>query len=152
VNVLVLGGDIAGKMVVPILDLGGGRYRSTIQSLTRELEGDDELAAFASGPASSAPTPPSSRSMSTTRCRPSPARVDALYHDLARERMAQWIEFAEERLAGTGIVCYVTGGNDDAPDILEPLISHDGKNVVDCEGKARGDRRRRAPHVEHGSQ
>ena len=39
VDVLVLGGDIAGKMVVPILDLGGGKYRATIQSITHELDG-----------------------------------------------------------------------------------------------------------------
>ena len=42
VDVLVLGGDIAGKMVVPILDLGGGKYRATIQSITHELDGGDE--------------------------------------------------------------------------------------------------------------
>ena len=44
-DVLVLGGDIAGKMVVPILDLGAGHYRSTIQSITHDLNGLDELAA-----------------------------------------------------------------------------------------------------------
>ena len=46
VDVLVLGGDIAGKMVVPILDLGGGKYRATIQSITHELDGGDEVADF----------------------------------------------------------------------------------------------------------
>jgi Icc-related predicted phosphoesterase len=63
------------------------------------------------------------------------AQVDALYHRLATERMGQWIEFAEERLAGTGIRCYITGGNDDSPDILQPLIEHEGPSVIDCEEK-----------------
>jgi uncharacterized protein len=136
VDVLVLGGDIAGKMVVPILELGGGRYRSTIQSITQELEGDDELAAFEKragklGTYTAVVSVEEYDALSAD-----PGRVDALYHQLARERMAQWVEFAEERLEGTGIVCYVTGGNDDAPDILEPLSAHDGKNVVHCEDKA----------------
>ena len=46
VDVLILGGDIAGKMVVPILDLGGGAYRATIQSITHELDGGEAVAEF----------------------------------------------------------------------------------------------------------
>ena len=135
VDVLVLGGDIAGKMVVPILDLGGGRYRATIQSITHELEGDDDVAEFEKragklGSYTAVVTGDEYKALAAD-----PGEVDKLYHQLATERMAQWIEFAEERLAGTGIRCYITGGNDDAPDILEPLVAHDGTNVVDCEEK-----------------
>jgi Icc-related predicted phosphoesterase len=135
VDVLVLGGDIAGKMVVPILDLGGGRYRATIQSIKHELQGGDEVAEFEKragklGSYTAVVTPDEYAALADD-----PARVDALYHRLATERMARWIDFAEERLAGTGIRCYITGGNDDAPDILEPLVGHSGANVLDCEGK-----------------
>jgi Icc-related predicted phosphoesterase len=135
VDVLVLGGDIAGKMVVPILDLGGGRYRATIQSITHELDGAEEVTEFEKraaklGSYTAVVTGDEYRELAGD-----PARVDALYHKLATERMSQWIEFAEERLAGTSIRCYVTGGNDDAPDILEPLMTHDGPNVIDCEEK-----------------
>jgi uncharacterized protein len=135
VDVLILGGDIAGKMVVPILDVGGGRYRATIQGLKHELDGDDERAAFEKragklGTYTAVVSVDEYDALSAE-----PARVDELYHRLARERMAQWIEFAEERLAGTGIRCYITGGNDDAPDILEPLVAHDGRQVIACEGK-----------------
>jgi uncharacterized protein len=135
VDVLVLGGDVAGKMVVPILDLGGGRYRATIQSITHELEGGDAVADFEKragklGTYTAVVTVDEYDGLAAD-----PGEVDKLYHHLATERMARWIDFAEERLAGTGIRCYVTGGNDDAPDILEPLVQHDGANVVDCEGK-----------------
>ncbi|MBE7470051.1 MAG: hypothetical protein HS114_13035 [Anaerolineales bacterium] len=50
-----------------------------------------------------------------------PAAIDALFHQLARERLEEWVELAETRLAGTGIKCFVTGGNDDYPDVLEAL-------------------------------
>ena len=56
VDVLVLGADIAAKMVVPIMDLGRARYRATIQSITHELEGSEAVADFAKRPASWAPT------------------------------------------------------------------------------------------------
>jgi len=135
VDVLVLGGDIAGKMVVPILDLGGGKYRATIQSITHELDGADEVAEFEKraaklGSYTAVVTSDEYRALAADA-----SRVDALYHRLATERMRQWIDFAEERLAGTGIRCYITGGNDDSPDILEPLIAHGGAGVVDCEDK-----------------
>ena len=135
VDVLILGGDIAGKMVVPILDLGGGAYRATIQSITHELEGGEAVAEFEKragklGTYTAVVTVDEYDGLAAD-----PGEVDKLYHHLATERMARWIEFAEERLAGTGIRCYITGGNDDAPDILEPLVAHDGTNVVDCEGK-----------------
>lgn len=135
VNVLVLGGDIAGKMVVPILDLAGGKYRATIQSITHELEGSDAVADFEKraaklGSYTVVVTPDEYEVLSADA-----SKVDALYHKLATERLARWIDFAEERLAGTGIRCYISGGNDDAPDILEPLVGHKGESVIDCEHK-----------------
>lgn len=135
VNVLVLGGDIAGKMVVPILDLGGGKYRATIQSITHELEGSDAVAEFEKraaklGSYTVVVTPDEYEALSADA-----SKVDALYHKLATERLMRWIDFAEERLAGTGIRCHIGGGNDDAPDILEPLVSHEGESVIDCEHK-----------------
>lgn len=136
VDVLVLGGDIAGKMVVPILELGSGRYRATIQSITHELTGDDEVAAFVKRAGKLGTYTALVTVDEYDELEADAGRVDALYHRLATERMARWIEFAEERLRGTGIRCYITGGNDDAPDILEPLTSHRGDNVIACEGKA----------------
>jgi len=134
-DVLILGGDIAGKMVVPILDLGGGKYRSTIQDITHELDGEDALAEFKkrAGKLGTYSAVVSVAEYDTMTA--DPAAVDKLYHRLATERMAEWIEFAEDRLQGTGIRCYISGGNDDAQDILEPLVSHDGANVMDCEAK-----------------
>ena len=135
VDVLVLGGDIAGKMVVPILDLGGGHYRSTIQSITHELSGDDEIAVFEKraaklGSYTTIVTPDEYDAMAAD-----PALVDRAYHRLATERLAHWIDLAEERLAGTGIKLYMTGGNDDAQDILAALDDHAHENVVNCEDK-----------------
>ena len=67
VDVLVLGGDVAGKMVVPILDFGGGHYRATIQSMTHELEGGEAVGETSrSAPASWARTRRSSPRTNTT--------------------------------------------------------------------------------------
>ena len=133
VDLLVLGGDISGKIVVPILDLGGGRYRATIQSITQDLAGSEQLQEFQKragklGQYSAVVTPDEYDQLSAD-----PAEVDALYHRLAAERLASWVELAEERLAGTGIRCYITGGNDDSADVLEVVEREARDAVVACE-------------------
>ena len=45
VDALVLGGDISGKMLIPIIDLGAGNYTATLQSTTVSMT-TDELPAF----------------------------------------------------------------------------------------------------------
>ncbi len=67
--------------------------------------------------------------------RSDPAAVDRLFHELARERLASWIDLAETRLAGSGVKCFVMGGNDDEPEVLELLKDANMQSVVFCEGK-----------------
>ena len=63
------------------------------------------------------------------------AAVERLFHDLARQRLASWIELAETRLAGSGVKCFVIGGNDDDPEVLELLRDANTQSIVFCEGK-----------------
>jgi len=135
VNALILGGDIAGKMVVPILDLGGGHWRATIQAITHELNSQEEVTEFAKRAAklgyySEVVSPEEYEDLAHN-----PERVAALYHRLATERLATWIDLAEERLSGTGIRMFVTGGNDDSTDVLEAIVRHARDSVVACEDK-----------------
>ena len=72
---------------------------------------------------------------STRRFDPTPSAVDRLFHELARERLASWIDLAETRLAGSGVKCFVIGGNDDEPEVLELLKDANMQSIVFCEGK-----------------
>jgi Icc-related predicted phosphoesterase len=64
-----------------------------------------------------------------------PAAVDRLLHRLARERLESWLDLAEARLAEAGIRCFITGGNDDYPDVLEALARPGLRHVLPCEGQ-----------------
>ncbi len=61
------------------------------------------------------------------------AAQDAIFKRLMQERIRECLQFAEERLAGTNIKCYVQPGNDDEYDI-DPLFDG-GDRVVNPEGK-----------------
>jgi uncharacterized protein len=133
VDALVFGGDLMGKALVPIVRRNG-TYRASFQDREEEFDADG-LEAF-------------------TRSVERPGfywkvfehdeylAVEAdslakhgLFHELASARLAEWIALAEERLAGTGVKLYLTGGNDDEPTVLETLDQHDGENVIACEGR-----------------
>jgi len=59
--------------------------------------------------------------------------IDKLFRRLGRERLERWISLADERLAGTPVKWYVTGGNDDPADVLTVLETAQSEHVVNCE-------------------
>jgi len=135
-DVLVMGGDIIGKMAIPIIREGAGRYRATLQGTVQHLEGDEALKSLQDrigllGFYSRVMDEEEYRQLASD-----PKAVDALFHQLARQRLESWIQLAEQRLGGTGIKCYVTGGNDDYADVLQVLKDSAAESIIDCEGKA----------------
>jgi len=133
-QVLVLGGDIIGKLAVPIIDEGSGHYRATLQGNTEHFDSEDGLKALIErlgllGFYHKIMTEEEFRALAADQ-----AAVDALFHTLARQRLEAWIELANTRLGGTGIHCFVTGGNDDYPSVLEVMKTSKSEVFIDCEG------------------
>ncbi len=135
VDVLILGGDLTGKLLVPIVDLGNQRYTATLQSRRVELEGTEELTAFQDRLAKLGFYDSVVTSSQYQELRDDPDRVNTIFQEQAAQRLRSWVRLAEERLADTEIRCYVTGGNDDDPEILEVLEQESRDRVVPCEGK-----------------
>lgn len=119
-DVLVLGGDIAGKAVQAIESLGGGRFTTTFRGHRYDIESADELAQV-------------ERSISDVGYYPWRAEpgeldqriadgtVDALLLELMRQRLERWMELADERLRPLGKQAFWMLGNDDPPSLAEPL-------------------------------
>jgi Icc-related predicted phosphoesterase len=130
-----MGGDILGKMAIPIIHEGNGHYRATLQGRTERVETEAELNNLLDkigilGFYSKVMEPDEYQTIQA-----SPAAVEALFHQLARERLEEWVDLAETRLAGTGIKCFVTGGNDDYPDVLTALQRAGAQCIFGCEGQ-----------------
>ena len=135
-NVLVMGGDITGKMMIPIIREGPGKYRATLQGTLEHLEGEAALQALLErigtlGFYSQVMEADEFKTLHADK-----GAVDRLFHQLARQRLEAWVDLAETRLRGTGIRCYITGGNDDYPDALTALHRAGSEAVVACEGQA----------------
>jgi Icc-related predicted phosphoesterase len=61
--------------------------------------------------------------------------VNDLFHNLARKKLVNWVDLAESRLDGTGIKCFVTGGNDDEWDVLSVIKKESAKSFIACENE-----------------
>src|SRR2546426_11871 len=134
-NVLVMGGDVLGKIVVPVIKERNGRYRAMVQGQSEEVETAAELEHLlarigAQGAYSKVMSVEEFQALQSD-----PSARDSLFHELARQRLSDWVDFAETRLKGTGVKCFMTGGNDDFVDTLEPLQREDLQSVIACEGQ-----------------
>ena len=133
VDALVFGGDLMGKALVPIVRTNGG-YHASFQGRDEEFEADG-LDAFTRAVEQPGFYWKVFERDEYEAVEGDPMVKHGLFHELASERLAGWIERAEDTLRGTGVRLYLTGGNDDEPAVLETLDRHDGERVVACEGR-----------------
>lgn len=134
-DVLIMGGDILGKVAIPIIHEGNGHYRATLQGRTERVETEAELKNLLDKIGILGFYSKVLEADEFQAIQADPAAVDALFHQLARARLEEWVDLAETRLAGTGIKCFVTGGNDDYPDVLEALQRPGAQSIFGCEGQ-----------------
>lgn len=121
-NVLILGGDITGKALVPVTrQTANGTYRASFLGENVTLESEQAVSAFEkqvrhAGAYPFRTTPEELAAMEGDR-----SLVDRLFTRLMIESVERWCSIAEERLRGTGVRCFIDAGNDDEPEIVETL-------------------------------
>ncbi len=118
---LVLGGDITGKTLVPIERTPGG-YRARFRDhdyVDLDDTGREELEQRIRDGGHY----PIVGARDELLALEDESLREAAFRRAVVESVARWVALAEERLAGTGVRCFVTPGNDDFFDIDAPLRS-----------------------------
>ena len=110
---IVIGGDITGKFVVPIVERGGGTYTATFLGVERKVRAGEELETLLLRIADAGQYPFVTTPDEHEEYEADPAKVDALFRRLVIERAEEWMREADEKLRGTGVRCFVSGANDD---------------------------------------
>jgi uncharacterized protein len=117
--VLVLGGDMTGKALVPVVDRGAGRWTVHLNDQRHDFDDEDELAGFERLVRERGFYP---LRMTEDELRAStPERLEQLFDAEMRRTVEAWVAMADERLAAAGVPCVVCPGNDDDHDIDEAL-------------------------------
>jgi uncharacterized protein len=132
VDAIVLGGDITGKMIVPVVEEGAGRYYAQLFGRKRVVDADG-LAGLNKFIADAGFYPHPMTVEEIGVLKQDPAGVGDLFQKLISETMSRWIELAEERLAGTQIRCLIAPGNDD-PAFIDGILGS-SKWVVNPDGQ-----------------
>jgi len=131
-QVIILGGDLTGKMIVPLVKESDG-YHATFRGLNRKAANEEEAQALEKEIRFTGYYPYRSTPEEVKELETDPAKVHAIFNELMIQTMKQWMQMAEERLRKTGTIVYITGGNDDFLEI-EPILSG-SDYVVNPEGK-----------------
>jgi uncharacterized protein len=113
-EVLVLGGDVTGKIVVPIARQDDGSHLSSFAGKDVRLSSEEEVAAFGARIGDMGFYPKVMSEAEFQELRDDPEAREELFHSLIRSRLEEWIEFARPRLAEQGVKCFAAPGNDDA--------------------------------------
>jgi uncharacterized protein len=132
-NVLVLGGDITGKLLIPIVEQGDGTYRCTFEGDELSLKNKAEVDGIVAKANDSGSYTQLMTKKEHDEIAADPNKVKAAFVKAMVDRVGEWVRLAEERLAKTGVSCYISPGNDDIFDI-DPILSS-SSYVVNPEGR-----------------
>ncbi|MHA1712023.1 MAG: metallophosphoesterase family protein [Candidatus Freyarchaeota archaeon] len=131
-DAIILGGDMTGKAIVPIIKQPDGTFKSIFKESEIILKKNDvkdfEERVENIGYYSYLMDPKEMEEYEANY-----EKQDKLFLQLMIDRLKKWLMFAEERLKGTNVNCYVCPGNDDRLEI-DPIIK-DSEYVTCAEGK-----------------
>jgi len=119
-DVLIMGGDMTGKAMVPIVESNGG-WEVTLQEQGHVLATDDELLAMEKRIRDRGYYPIRLTRDELAAWSADQALVDARFKDEMLRSVEAWMALADERLGGTSIRCVVSPANDDMFEI-DPII------------------------------
>jgi Icc-related predicted phosphoesterase len=137
-DMVILGGDVTGKVMVPIVDQGG-RWKVTVRGQEYTLETAEELDNIKkqirnAGSYPAVVSPDELKHLSQEE-----GAVDRRFTVEMTESLDRWLDMADGKLRGGEIPCILNGGNDDIweiDDIIEqsPCVSFAEGKLLDLDG------------------
>ena len=131
-DVLILGGDLTGKLAIPLLKNGSDTYTVIGPGSPYEVS-EVQRPELEAGLRKSGYYPFVTSGPEVECFRRDPTLVEAKLSSLMQERLQQWSQWADEKLAGTDIEILVAPGNDDPASIDALLESLPRFRVVEGE-------------------
>ena len=132
-DVLILGGDMTGKAIVPIIAQGVGKHKVTLLDQETILESKEDVEKMVVTIQNRGYYPYITNPDEVQEISADGRRSDALFLQQALKTMRRWMEYADARLDGTALRCFVCPGNDDMLEIDDVIRRSKHVNLV--EGK-----------------
>ena len=132
-DVLILGGDMTGKAIVPVVRLGAEKYKVTLLQQDFGINSAEELAEMTKRIRSRGYYPYLTDPDELAELGKKPERIHEIFIAEVLRVVAEWLEIAETKLAGSGMRVYVAPGNDDQFEIDELVRA--SKHLTLAEGQ-----------------
>ena len=132
-GIVILGGDITGKMMTPIVEKSEHVYDAYHYQQKFELHNQNELEKFENEARNSGYYPYHCSQDELATLTTNREKANSLLWQLMKERLEGWIKLTEEKLRNTGVKVYITGGNDDPYEVENLLRS--SNFIIDPEGE-----------------
>lgn len=130
-DALVMGGDLTGKALVPIVREGDGSYCARVIGELRTARTAQELDEMQRAISSNGMYPLIVERDEAAALAEDSTRLEAAFARVLLDELRLWVEIADERLAGTDTHAYVIPGNDDPWEIDAVLAA--GTRVIACD-------------------
>ena len=133
VDVLVLGGDMTGKAIVPVIHQGGTKYRMILLQQPFDAANETELQDMMKRVRSRGYYPYITNPDEIQELEKTPDKVHDIFHSEVLKVAQQWMDIADKKLDGTDMKVYCSPGNDDMFEV--DAIVRASKRVVLSEGE-----------------
>lgn len=130
-DVLVMGGDLTGKALVPIVREGDGSYSARVIGEQRQARTATELDQLQQAISTNGMYPLIVDREEARLLGEDPRHREEVFERALLDELRLWVELADERLAGSDTRAFVIPGNDDPWSIDEVLAS--GEAIVACD-------------------
>ncbi|MFH1185648.1 MAG: hypothetical protein V1755_11525, partial [Chloroflexota bacterium] len=116
-NALMVGGDVTGKAMIPVIHQGGGRYEADLFGEEKRAANADELQAVQKAVSQVGFYPIVLEKDEAEEMEGDPAKMGARFEQEMCQRVREWMRLAEEKLTPLRMTLYFMAGNDDLESI-----------------------------------
>nr|MDO8100400.1 metallophosphoesterase [Candidatus Njordarchaeota archaeon] len=129
-DIAIMGGDITGKIIVPIVEASGGKYESRIFGKDMVLNSKKEVDELVTKVMSSGYYPYICDKKEYVNLQNSQDKLDELFNELIGNGLKRWVEMADQKLDGS-VKVFVSPGNDDRF-VIDPMLDA-SKRIINPE-------------------
>jgi Icc-related predicted phosphoesterase len=122
-NVVIMGGDCTGKMIVPVVASDDGTYTCEWLGHLERLATPEELAKQEKAITNNGLYPVRMSKQELEELGADPERLSERFREVMLDRLRGWMRLAEERLTDSGLEVIFVPGNDDEFDV-DDVLSH----------------------------
>ncbi len=120
-NALMVGGDVTGKAMIPVIHQGSGRYEATLFGAEKNASTPEELQAVRKAISQVGFYPIVLEKDEAEELEADPAKMGARFEQEMCDRVREWMKLADENLTPRKMTLYFMAGNDDLYSIDEVI-------------------------------